>query len=273
MLWRDVDTVQFGMDSTLHVPLTEPWVEPLLQAMRSGFRRSAFDVVAHGVGAPRAAARELLARLEPVLVTDLPPFPRIWIESVDIDDSRVEARMEMALCDEGFQTAPRAAAESVGIVLVQGAASARRLAGYLCDDLTHVPVAFEPGGTVIGPLIVPGCTPCLSCRDAHERERDAAWPGMHAQLIGADAGRITTARTAEAAGLIARMLSETDPGKRTRSVRVSPDGRRVWREASFHEGCRCRETSFRSPAGTATADAPPAPPSATRSAPAFARRA
>ena len=109
LLWRDVDTIQFGLDvhrrpeeqrgatRPLQVALTEPWIEPLLQAMRTGFRRSAFDVIAHGVGAPREAARELLRRLEPVLVTDLPPFAPVWIESIGIDDSRVEARVEFAL--------------------------------------------------------------------------------------------------------------------------------------------------------------------------------
>lgn len=271
MLWRDADTVQFGLEGGLRIDADEPWIEPLIQALRSGIRRSAFDVVAHGVGAPREAARRLLEMLEPILITDLPAPPPVWIESVDVDDSRVEARMEIALHDEGFSTAPRGAAPAVGIVLVQGAASAHRLAGYLHDDLVHLPVAFEPGAVVIGPLIVPGRSPCLACRDAHERDRDPAWPAMHAQLIGAHCGRITTARTAEAAGFIARLLRETDAGPR--SVRVSPDGRRTWREARFHAECRCREQSFRSPPGTATAGAPPALPIATTSARASARRA
>lgn len=287
LLWRDVDTIQFGLDvhrrperkrdadnpGPLQVALTEPWIEPLLQAMRTGFRRSAFDVIAHGVGAPREAARELLRRLEPILVTDLPPFAPVWIESVGIDDSRVEARMELALHDEGIATAPRAAAGSVGVVLVRGAASAHQLARYLRDDLAHVPIAFEPGGITAGPLIIPGDTPCLSCRDAHERDRDPAWPRLHAQLIGAHSGRITAARTAEAAGLVARILGDAGGATPAKSVRVTPDGRRAWREVTFHEECRCREQSFRSPPGIAMAGAPRALPSATRTSPASARLA
>ncbi len=284
MLWRDVDTVQFGLDgqsdvdgqfddATVRVPLSEPWIEPLLQAMRSGFRRNSFDVIAHGVGAPREAARELLRRLEPVLRTDPPTLPTIWIEGVNLADSRIEARIGHALHDEGFATVDRAAPGSVGIVLVHGAASAHQLAGYLRDDLAHVPVAFEPGSTMIGPLVVPGRTPCLSCRDAHERDRDPAWPSMHAQLIGATSVPITTAHTAEAAGLIARVLGEADGSKLTKSVRISPDGRRVWRETTFHEDCLCREQPSRSRQGNGTADAPPAPPPATRTAPASSRRA
>ena len=275
LLWRDVDTIQFGLDDRdpVRIPLSEPWIEPLLQAMRSGFRRASFDVIAHGVGAPRGAARELLRALEPVLRTDHSKLPPIWVEGVNLADSRVEARTGHALHEEGFSTSDRAAPGSVGIVLVHGAASAHQLARYLRDDLPHLPVAFEPGSTTVGPLIIPGRTPCLSCRDAHERDRDPAWPAMHAQLIGATSVPITGARTAEAAGLIIRVLSEADGAKLTKSVRISPDGRRVWREATFHEDCLCREQMFRSPRGTGTDDAPLAPRTATRRAPASARRA
>lgn len=273
LLWRDVDTVQFGLDGRVCVPLSEPWIEPLLQAMRNGFRRNSFDVIAHAAGAPRDAARELLAKLRPVLRTDARELPRIWIESVNIADSRVEARVESSLADEGFATTNRAAPDAVAVVLVHGAASARQLAPYLRDDLTHVPVAFEPSGAAVGPLVVPGRTACLSCRDAHERDRDAAWPAMHAQLIAATSTPITAARTAEAAGLVARILVEPGTAKRTKSVRISPDGRRVWNAVTFHEECRCREQSFRSPEGTAKAADRLARPHATRSDPGFARRA
>jgi len=273
MLWRDVDTVQFGMDAAVLIPLSEPWIEPLLQAMRAGFRRTAFDVIAHGVGAPRQPARDLLAKLEPVLRTDRPPSPPVWIESVNLDDSRVQPRIEHALRDEGIETVAPTTPGAVGIVLVHGAASAHHLADHLRDDLVHLPVAFEPGSTVIGPLVFPGRTPCLSCRDAHERDRDPAWPSMHAQLIGATAVPITSVRTIEAAGLIARVLGETGGAKLTKSVRIAADGRRVWSELTFHADCLCREQMSRSPRGSGTDAAPPAQRSATMTARGFLRRA
>lgn len=273
LLWRDVDTVQFGLEGRVLVPLTEPWVEPLLQAMRNGFRRASFDVVAHAAGAPRAAARELLATLRPVLCTDGPALPPIWIESINIADSRVGARVESALVDEGFTTTHRADPNAAGIVLVHGAASAQQLSRYLREDLTHLPVAFEPGGTTVGPLVIPGRTACLACRDAHERDRDPAWPGMHAQLVAATSAPIRAASAAEAAGLVARILTEPGNAKRTKSVRISPDGRRVWRAVTLHEECRCREQSFRSPEGTATVVDLLDQPHATTKDQASARRA
>lgn len=274
LLWRDVNTVQFGLDAEgLRIPLSEPWVEPLLQAMRDGFRRSMFDVIAHGCGAPREGARDLLRLVEPMLIADALAPPRIWLESISLSDSRVAFRIESALREEGFLTTRRAAPGSVGIVIVQGAASAHQLATYLQDDLVHVPVGFEPGGTTVGPLIVPGRTPCLACRDAHERDLDPAWPRLHAQLIGATSTPITTARTVEAAALIARILFDAENATHAKSARITPDGRRVWREARFHAECRCREPSFRSLPESGTDGVRDARPRAPTTSPTSLRRA
>lgn len=273
LLWRDADTVQFGMEGVVRVSVSEPWVDRLLQSLRAGFRPSAFDVIAHGAGAPRDAARDLLATLKPVLRTDAPPSPRVWIENFNMIDSRIAARTEIALIDEGFVVTERSTAGAVAVVLVEGAASARQLANHLREDITHLPIAFETGSTTVGPLIVPGRTPCLACRDGHERDRDPAWPSLHTQLIGTTSGHVTAARTAEAAALAARILAEPGRSNSAKSVRISPDGRRVWRSVRFHAECRCREQSFRSPEGTATAAAPLAPRSATTTQPEFERRA
>lgn len=73
LLWRDGETLQIGLEGTLRIAASAPWVELLVGRMAAGFRRGAFDVVAHSVGAPRAEARMLLTRLEPLLVDDAPP--------------------------------------------------------------------------------------------------------------------------------------------------------------------------------------------------------
>ncbi len=273
MLWRDVDTVQFGLEARVSVSLSAPWAEPLLQAMRTGFRLRAFDVVAHGVGAPREAARDLLRALGPVLSTDAPTSPSVWVESMNLDDSRVEARMIEALADMGIPLTDRADTAAIGVVLVHGAASARQFGPYLREDLSHLPVAFEPGGTRVGPLVVPGETPCLSCRDGHERDRDPAWPLLHSQLIGATRERVSTVHAVEAAGLVQRVLTRIGEGSPATAVRVTPDGRRVWSAATFHEECRCRAQSFRSPAGIGMLPVLDDRRHATRSSTAFALRA
>lgn len=270
ILWRDGRTLQLGADGTLRFTVEEPWVELLLSRLRSDFRRGSFDVIAHGLGAPRQEARLLLDRLEHLLVDDPVAMPPAWVETIGITDGRSAYRVREALVDEGVALVDRAHRGAVGVIPVQGSAAALQFARYLREDIPHLPIAFEPGRVTVGPLVVPGRTPCLSCRDAEDTERDPAWPLLHAQLIGRETGPLRAAQVAEGALLAARLLALRDGG---RIVRVSADGSRAWRALTFHEGCRCREPSSPSRRGTSTEPVPLAPPTATMRSPRYARRA
>ncbi|GAA3393129.1 TOMM precursor leader peptide-binding protein [Cryptosporangium minutisporangium] len=46
----------------------------------------------------------------------------------------------------------------------------------------HLPVLLRDGVAIVGPLVVPGRTACLTCVDQHRRDRDPAWPVLAAQL-------------------------------------------------------------------------------------------
>ncbi|MBA3338258.1 MAG: thiamine biosynthesis protein ThiF [Geodermatophilaceae bacterium] len=48
---------------------------------------------------------------------------------------------------------------------------------------THLAVAVREGTVVIGPLVVPGQTSCLSCAERHRTDRDPRWPAVAAQLV------------------------------------------------------------------------------------------
>jgi hypothetical protein len=67
------------------------------------------------------------------------------------------------------------------------------LADYLVADprmvrdlhsqgIAHLPVRVRDGTGLVGPLVIPGQTSCLSCADLHRSDRDAAWPAIAAQL-------------------------------------------------------------------------------------------
>ncbi len=271
LLWRDEHTVQFGLESAASIDVTEAWVEPLLRRLRGGIRLSTFDVVAHSVGAPREAAREQHARLRPLLGGAQPAAPPGWGDGVNVADGRAQERMRQALADEGIADAGDRAPGAVAVVVVEGAAAALQFASYLRDDVPHLPVAFERQAAVVGPLVFPGRTPCLSCRDAHEQQRDPAWPMLHAQLVGRPV-EITAARIAHAAGLAARVLRT--PARSTGVlVRVSPDGRVAWHSVRHHEECPCLELSSRSQPGIARDSAPLGPRFETTRSPAYARPA
>lgn len=271
LLWRDERTIQLGHGGGLRIPADAPWVELLLSRLRAGFRRASFDVIAHGLGAPREDARALLARIEALLVDDRPPPRPAWVETIDIADGRSAHRARESLVDEGVTLVDRSVLGAAGVVLVQGAAAALHFARYMREDTPHLPVAFEPGLVTVGPLVVPGVSPCLACRDADHTARDPAWPLLHAQLIGRESGPLRAAQVAEAAHLAALLLSGA--GGDGALVQVSPDDSRAWHSVPFREECRCRERSSPSPPGSATVPAPPALPIATTRAPRYARRA
>jgi bacteriocin biosynthesis cyclodehydratase domain-containing protein len=46
----------------------------------------------------------------------------------------------------------------------------------------HLAVRVRDGTGLVGPLVIPGVTSCLSCADRHRSDRDAAWPAIAAQL-------------------------------------------------------------------------------------------
>lgn len=50
-------------------------------------------------------------------------------------------------------------------------------------DQPHLVVRPWLGGVLIGPLVVPGLSPCLSCLDLTRTGTDPAWPQLLAQLI------------------------------------------------------------------------------------------
>ncbi|HVT22442.1 MAG TPA: TOMM precursor leader peptide-binding protein, partial [Mycobacteriales bacterium] len=48
----------------------------------------------------------------------------------------------------------------------------------------HVMVAVKETTAQIGPLVVPGRSPCLRCVELARADRDPAWPVLAAQLVG-----------------------------------------------------------------------------------------
>lgn len=53
---------------------------------------------------------------------------------------------------------------------------------YARCDQRHLAVRPMLGGAVVGPMVHPGRTPCLSCLDHLRRDADPGWPGLLDQL-------------------------------------------------------------------------------------------
>jgi bacteriocin biosynthesis cyclodehydratase domain-containing protein len=76
----------------------------------------------------------------------------------------------------------------------------------------HLPVRLRDGVGVVGPLVLPGRSPCLGCLELHRTARDPGWPVVAAQLMDRDGeGEQATALATAALG-VAQALAVLDGG-------------------------------------------------------------
>ncbi|HJQ48381.1 MAG TPA: TOMM precursor leader peptide-binding protein [Amycolatopsis sp.] len=80
------------------------------------------------------------------------------------------------------------------------------------ERLPHLPVRVREGLGIVGPLVHPGRSTCMSCADLHRKAMDARWPTVAGQLAGrfqhADLGSVQ----ATAALATAQVLRALCPG-------------------------------------------------------------
>jgi len=79
---------------------------------------------------------------------------------------------------------------------------------------THLSVVVREASVLVGPLVVPGSTSCLTCVELHRADADPAWPMVAAQLV-ADrtvAGLVAETTLATIAGALtaAQVLAHLD---------------------------------------------------------------
>lgn len=78
----------------------------------------------------------------------------------------------------------------------------------------HLPVVVRDGAGVIGPLVLPGASPCLRCLDRTRTDADPGWPSLACQLFGRS-GRASSQvlrMTAAVAALQVQAIARRGPG-------------------------------------------------------------
>ena len=117
------------------------------------------------------------------------------------------------------------------------------------NGTAHLAAWLRDGSGVVGPLVLPGRTACLSCLELHRQARDPSWLAVSAQLAGRR-GRADPACVAATAGLAtAQALAALDatatggPPPPTLEATLELDAavgelvRRTWRPRAE---CSCR---------------------------------
>lgn len=290
-LWRSATSLQFGLDAVARLDAPAPWQERLIRQLERGLPEPAFDGTVVGLGGTVPEARDLLRMLAPALSPDARPLrPRAVLDvpdDADAFDAATVRAFTAAMRAAGRMPLPASSNDRTPVILLAcHAVDPRRVVPLMSRDVPHLPVVFTADRVEVGPLVVPGRSACLTCVQLDERDRDADWPHLFAQLLDR---RAIPAREdlALEAGLLAAGLLGTASGSggqagadlfsasaeptmpSGRSVRVRAGSlRRRWHVHRPHAECRCRSL-----AGSATASAPAVRSTATMTARASARRA
>lgn len=147
----------------------------------------------------------------------------------------------------GVDTSPVGSGAADLIVVATGTPVPRDLRTLVtAEDSAHLVTGVWAGHAVIGPLVSPGRSSCLSCADLHRRDRDPAWPALAVQLAGRPAARdpAEVALCALAAALtVVQALGFLD-GEDVATLGgtlelLLPDWRLRRRSWPVHPDCRC----------------------------------
>jgi bacteriocin biosynthesis cyclodehydratase domain-containing protein len=105
------------------------------------------------------------------------------------------------------------------------AADPRLLRELHTGRVPHLPVRVRDGAGLVGPLVIPGITSCLTCADLHRTDRDPAWPAVAAQLrelIGTADRPTVLATAALALGQVQRVIAGVRDATRTGPAAAPP---------------------------------------------------
>jgi hypothetical protein len=139
----------------------------------------------------------------------------------------------------------RLAAASFAVLVGFSAPAALTALAHARRRTAHLAVTVRDDTVVIGPLVLPGRTPCLNCVDLHRRDRDPDWPALAAQLHTgpdtADTVAVTTMLLG-AAYTAAEVIAHLDgdvPVTLGATVEIAGPGRERRRRWAAHPGCGC----------------------------------
>jgi hypothetical protein len=179
-----------------------------------------------------------------VVDTDRPTGPSLRVEIAhDGPTSGMARTLNALLSGTGVAVGPDA---DLVVVLSTGEPDRAALADAVQCRVTHLVVVLDSDVVRIGPLVVPGQTPCIGCTDLHRAVWDPAWLALVPQF-GRSVLRSTLAAQAEltqhvaAVEIAASCLEFAGSKSRPGQIRTfGPDRRvRVTGQAAFHPRCAC----------------------------------
>lgn len=249
LLWRDPTTLQIGIDPVLAVlDDVEHAHLRLVDALVVGVSRAGLEHLAGHLAVPLGQLHALLDRLGSALkasAVDPAPAEPLAVVGTGIGAERVAA----VLAEAGHPVtlmAPGTALDdhtrwAAALLVSAHVADPLEHPRWLRRDIAHLPIVFGEVAVTVGPLVVPGLSPCLTCVERQRARHDPARSALATQLWGRTAAAETPSIALEAAVTALWMLRSRDAGT---SVRIDPSrGTRTRVPWSLADDCRCADLS------------------------------
>jgi len=249
VLWRTPSSVQVGVDEpALVVDNIPDQAAPLIHALQSGVSSVGFSLLAQQLRVPLMTAKALIEDLSPAFEKDTTPrLPRLIVTGHSITRRIVAETLFGWGYPTTLATRPRPGhSTAIHLLVSDYLIDPEWLPIYGSGRSRHVPLVFSDRSITAGPLVVPGKTPCLSCRELHIREVEPHWLSLGSQLWGEQPPTATEPLSRLSAVLVALVtghftLRNADNSSHYPVARYSMDtGRVEVTDAAFHVECRCR---------------------------------
>jgi hypothetical protein len=113
---------------------------------------------------------------------------------------------------------------------------------WLRRDTPHLLVVFDEQAAHVGPIIVPGVTPCAHCIDEQHRVSDDCWPAVATQLMFTPRPDTTTALRYQVACTVLRTAQHWRDGLslHAKGFRVTASTSSEDYDVEFSADCQCR---------------------------------
>lgn len=269
LTWSSSSELRLGGNRFARAIPDHPGVHAVIDALRYGATREFLEALAKSQGMCGDEARELVTDVLDLCIpiaAGAAPRARVLVRTTPntVDLARLVSQEFSRRGHQarivGAEHTDHLRAATLTVEVGDYVLSPRRYLPLVSADTPHLALIRDHNCLHVGPLVVPGLTPCFRCDDLHRLAADTGWPAVATQLLeGAPAPLPDEVAWLGAiqVGLIGdHFLAGADepPWSFTsRTVIHTVTGSVEVQPRSFHDGCGCQ-----APPGSATVPRSPA---------------
>lgn len=258
-VWRTVHSIQFGVDTPqLILEEISNVGEHMIHALRKGATFETLHLLAKELKADPSEVSQLLAQLDPVLSTGQAsasnPKPATHI-LIDTKNTLTAHHISFLLeqqgysithCQEETSEPPKELLPSLVIMISSFRINPRRYMLWLRRDIPYLPITLSDRYINLGPLVIPGKTPCQRCIDLYLNEQDPTWAAVSAQLSARESKLKTSSAYAAFSSVATHVINSYIEQGHSEQYWSHHSGHfdthtGIWsyKEWSLHERCGC----------------------------------